>query len=91
MTGYGGLRLEFGTVGAGIAEDIASVFDDRDLHAEADAEVGNLVFAGITGGLNFALDAAAAKATGDQNAVDIGPAGFPATFSIRNNRRLRSI
>ena len=46
------------------AGEIARRLDDRDLHAEADAEVGNLVFTGKAYGGDFALDAAVTEAAG---------------------------
>ena len=58
----------------GEARDVARVLDHRDLHAQADAEVGHMVFAGILCRQDHALDAAVAEAAGDDHAV-YRPAG----------------
>src|ERR1039458_2952498 len=49
-------------------QDVSRELDRRDLHAEAQAEVGHLVLAGVACRLNFALDAPLAKAPGHQDA-----------------------
>src|SRR4029079_7787600 len=59
--------IEFGRVGFGQFENVPREFDRGDLHAEAKAEVRNVVFASELGGLDFSLDAALAKTAGDQN------------------------
>src|SRR3990167_3523683 len=41
------ILLELGAVGIGHARNVARIFDDGDLHAEADAEIGNLVLTRI--------------------------------------------
>src|SRR5580658_3038732 len=48
---------------------IACVFDGGALHAEADAEIRDFAFAGELNGVDHALDAALAKAAGDEDAV----------------------
>ena len=40
------------------------------MHAEADAEVGDAVLAGVADGVEHALDAALAEAAGDEDAVE---------------------
>ncbi len=50
-------------------EDVARKFDDRDLHAEADAEVRDAVLARVLSGQDHALDAAVAETAGDQDAA----------------------
>ena len=45
---------------------------DRDVHAEADPEVGHAVLARVARRLDLALEAAAAEAAGDQDAVGVG-------------------
>lgn len=57
-------------MGLGQFEDIASEFDCGNLHAEAETEVGNVIFASITGSLNFSFDAALAEATGNQESAE---------------------
>ncbi len=50
-------------------EDVAGEFNGGNLHAQAKAQVGNLVLAGVSGGLDFALDAPLAKAARHQDAA----------------------
>ena len=50
---------------------VARELDGRDLHAEAEAEVGNLVHASEGRGANFPLDAAVAETARHQNARHI--------------------
>ena len=66
--GRGGVEL----AGVGVLEaaDVARVFDAGGLHAEADAEVGDVVLAGVADGVEHALDAAFAEAAGDEDAVE---------------------
>ena len=63
------LGIELGRVGAGHAGDVASELGDGDLHAEADAEIGDPVLAGDPRRLDLALDPALAEAAWNQNAV----------------------
>ena len=67
-----GLDVELGGVGARHAGDVARELADGDLHAEADAEVRDAALAGDARGADLALDAAAAEAAGDQDAVGVG-------------------
>ena len=53
----------FGAAGIFDAEDVTRVFDDSELHAEADAEVGDAVFARVLHGADFAADAAVTEAS----------------------------
>ena len=62
--------VELGGVGVAPAEHVAGVFDDRDLHAQADAQVGDLVLAGVLHGADLAFHAAQAEAARDQDGVD---------------------
>lgn len=68
--GVASIGGEFGAVGVGESEDIAGEFDDGALHSEADAEEGDLMFAGELDGLDFAFDTAHTEAAGNENAVD---------------------
>ena len=63
-----GEHVELGGVGAAGAEDIAGELDHHALQAEAQAQVRDLVLAGVVGGLDLALDAALAEAAGDEDA-----------------------
>ena len=70
--------VEFGAVGALQAEHAARVFDDRQLHPQADAEIRNAILARIADRLDLALDAAVAEAAGHQDrhpcsASSVGP------------------
>jgi hypothetical protein len=62
--------VELAGVGVLQAADVARELDAGGLHAEADAEVGNLVLAGVADGVQHALDAALAEAAGDEDAVE---------------------
>ena len=68
---------ELAGVGVGVAQNVAGELHDHDLHTEADAEVGDIVLAGVLCGLYHAFDAAVAKAAGDDDAVHVRK-GFPA-------------
>ena len=70
ITGMRRVGVEFGAVGAVQMQHVAGEFDHGALHAQADAEVGDLVLAGEADGLHLAFDAAHAEAAGDQNSVD---------------------
>ena len=64
-------RVEFGAVGAGKACHVARVFDGGHLHAQGNAQVGELVRAGVLRRADLALDAALAKAmtSGEAEAI----------------------
>ena len=55
--------VEFAGVGIGEAADVAGEFDAGGLHAQADAEVRDFVFAGVADGVQHAFDAALAEAS----------------------------
>ena len=59
-----------------IAENVARVFDDRRLHTEANAEVGNIVFTGVFCRKDFALYAAVSEAAGDEYSVHVAEEFF---------------
>jgi len=46
----------------------------------ADAEVGDVIFAGVLGGEDLAFGAAFAEAAGDEDAADFSDDGFGALF-----------
>ena len=69
-----GLDVELGRVRAVHAGHVAGELADGDLHAEADAQVGDPALAGDPDGADLALDAAAAEAAGDEDAVGAGEA-----------------
>ena len=60
---------EFAAVCIRDPQDAAGVLDDGDLHAQANAKVGNVMFSCIAAGQDHALNAADAKAARDQDAV----------------------
>ena len=62
--------VEFAGVGVLEAADVARKLDAGGLHAQADAEVGHLLFAGVADGVQHALDAALAEAAGNEDAVE---------------------
>ena len=65
--GYGAVK--FARVGVFDARDVSRELNDRNLHSEADAEVGEVVFSCVLGAENHAFDAALAEAAGNDNAV----------------------
>src|SRR6185312_12503497 len=65
-----GSLVEFAGVGFGQLADIASVLDARRLHAQADAEVGNLLLARIADRVQHSRYAALAESTRDEDAVE---------------------
>ena len=62
------------------AADVAGELDGGDLHAEADAEIRDLVFAGVLGGQDLALGAAVAEAAGNEDAVHVADDGLRAVI-----------
>ena len=67
--GVGGGAAEFGAVGIRPACRMAGKFNNGDLHPQADAEVGDVLFPGKLRRHNHALDAAVAEAAGHQDAA----------------------
>ena len=70
---YGMLCVEIHLCGMGIrpAEDVTGVFDNRNLHAEADAEIREHMFPCIARSDHHAVNAPFAEASGNEYAVDI--------------------
>ena len=68
-------RVEFGTVRIRHAADIACEFNHGTLHAEADSEERNIVFARITDRLDLSGNAAVSESARHQNAV-VSPEQF---------------
>ena len=66
------VRGELAGVRIGIAQHIAGKLHDHDLHAQADAEVGHMILAGVLCGLDHSLNAAVTEAAGHDDAVHIG-------------------
>src|SRR3954451_3134899 len=65
----GRARVELGGVGVVEAADVPREFDDERLHAEADAEVRDLILAGVADRVEHAVDAAFPEAAGNQDRV----------------------
>ena len=78
--GMSGFFVEFGRVGFGESADVSRVFDGGNLHAEADSEVGYLVFAGVLCGDDFTFDTAIAKSSRDEDAIDLSDDFFSGCF-----------
>ena len=72
------IALELRRIRAGQAEHAARVLDHGNLHAEADAEVGHAVLAGVAHRRDLALDAALAEAARHEDRVHAGEAAVPA-------------
>jgi len=86
--GGAGTAAEFLAGGARNAAHVARELDDRDLHAETDAEIGGVVLAGPLGGRDHALCAALAEAAGDQDAGR-GADGVPGLVELGRVARAR--
>ena len=65
------LGIHLGRVGAVEAADVTRELGDRDVHAEADAEVRNAVLARDAAGEDLPLPAARAEASRHEDAVDV--------------------
>ena len=66
------IGFEFAGVCFGKAQHVACKFNYRDLHAQADSQIGDVVLPGIFGGDNFALNTPLAESAGNQNTVTVG-------------------
>ena len=64
------VRVKFRRVRLVQFQNVAREFNRGDLHAEAQAEVGNFVFARVLRGLDFAFDAAFAETARHENAAE---------------------
>src|ERR1700686_411252 len=61
--------IELGAVGVGEARLVPRIFDDRQLHAQTNAEIGNAVLARVANRLDLALDATLPESARHQNRV----------------------
>ena len=61
--------IEFMGIGIFKASDVPGVLDHGDLHAQANAEVGHVMLPGVPCRQDHALDAATAKAAGNDDAI----------------------
>ena len=79
-------RIKLFTLGVSQTGNVSGKFNNCQLHAETDAEIGNLVYPGIFDGLNFAFHAAIAKTSGHQDtvAVDSKESPDPPVRRLRN-------
>ncbi|MPL84476.1 hypothetical protein SDC9_30441 [bioreactor metagenome] len=66
-----GLVVEFLRARVGHAGEVARCLDHRHLHAKADAEIGDALFARILRGADLAFGAALAEAAGHQDRVEL--------------------
>ena len=67
----GAIGDELAGVGVSQCGHVAGKLNDRNLHAQADAQIGDLVFPGVPGCQDHALNAPGAEAAGHQDAVQI--------------------
>ncbi len=67
----GGGRVQFNAVGILKADYVSGKFHNRKLHAQAKAQERDLVFPGISDGMDHAVDAPVAKTAGHQDALYI--------------------
>ena len=66
-----GVLVELGGIGPGQPQHIPGELDGRDLHAQAEAQVRDARFAGVSGGADLALDPAVAETAGHEDATEI--------------------
>ncbi len=64
---------------------------DRDVHAEADPQVGDALLAGVARRLDLALETAAAEAAGDEDAVGVRRAAAAAPPPVSASESTQSI
>ena len=65
-------RVKFAGIGVRQTGNIPGVLNDGDLHTKADAEIRHLLFPGVLRRKDHALNAPAAKAAGNDDAVQMG-------------------
>ena len=65
----GCIRIKFGAIGIGNATDIASVFNNGDLHPQTDTQVGNFLFPGSLNCVDLTFGTPGTKAAGHQDAI----------------------
>ncbi len=63
------LRVNLGAVGIGVAQNGAGKFNSHHLHAQSDTEGGNIVFAAMLCGDNFALNTALTSTWTDNDTI----------------------
>ncbi|CCK08267.1 hypothetical protein BN128_2285 [Cronobacter sakazakii 696] len=73
---------KFRGVGVLHARNIACIFNHRNLHTEADAEVRNVVFTGVARGGDFAFHAAITEAARDKDRIQTFQQFFAAGFYV---------
>ena len=76
--GMRGVFIKLGGVGSFESAFIACEFDGGDLHAEADAEVRDVVFASVFGGEDFSFDSTITESAGNEDSIYITDDGFRA-------------
>src|ERR1700730_9158815 len=69
------LRIEFRAIGLLEFGDVASVFNGRALHAQADPEERNLMLAGVANGVDHPGNAALSEPPRDQNPAVLAQSG----------------
>ena len=74
----GGICVEFGTMRTFHVGDVTCPFHNGALHAQAQAQKGNCVFADIFDGLDFAFNAARAEAAGYYDSIHAFEVAFGA-------------
>src|ERR1017187_5418939 len=70
-------RIEFGGIRLLQAANVARKLDDHGLHAQADAQIRDLILAGVANSVQHAIDAALAETAGHQDAVVAFQLPFP--------------
>ena len=75
-------QIEFGGIGAFQPGHVARVFNQRNLHAQANAQIGNAVFAGKLRRLDFAFHAARTETAGHQHRIKFFQAACTVFFNV---------
>ena len=78
--GVGGFQVKLGGICACQACHIAGVFNQRNLHPQANAQIGDVVLAGKTGGGDFAFHTARAKAARYKDGIKVFQAACAVLF-----------
>ena len=86
ITGMRRVGIEFGAVGAFESGLVARILDHRKLHAEADAEVGDLVLARVADRLDLALHAALAESARNQDGIHVRETAGAVVLDRSRNR-----
>ena len=80
ITGQGVCTSNSVELAAGKTDDVSRELNHHDLHTQAEAKIGDALLTGVGGGADHALNATAAKAAGDDDAMHTLQLLLPAVF-----------